>query len=78
LEEKGIKNEFSSAYSPQSNGRIEKVNRLLIEIARALLCHSGLDYRFWAEAFATAAYVYNRVHLKPGNPKTPFEYVLWI
>jgi hypothetical protein len=32
-----------------------------------------LDYRFWAEAFATAAYVYNRVHIKSGNTKTPFE-----
>jgi transposase InsO family protein len=73
LEERGIKNEFSSAYSPQSNGRIERVNRLLIEIARALLYHSGLDYRFWAEAFATAAYVYNRVHVKNRGSKTPFE-----
>jgi transposase InsO family protein len=28
LEEKGIKNEFSSAHSPQSNGRIERINRI--------------------------------------------------
>jgi hypothetical protein len=47
----------------------------LIEIARALLYHSGLDYRFWAEAFATASYVYNRVHVKSGGSKTPFERV---
>jgi hypothetical protein len=73
LNEKGIKNEFSSAQSHQSNGRIENCNRFLVEAARALLFHSGLDYRFWVEAMATAAYVYNRVHVKDGSSKTPFE-----
>jgi hypothetical protein len=64
-----IKNEYSSAKSHQSNGRIETFYRFLVETGRALLFHSGLDHRFWAEAVASAAYVYNRVQVKTGSSK---------
>jgi transposase InsO family protein len=33
LEEKGIKHEFSSPYTPQQNGVVERKNRTLLDMA---------------------------------------------
>jgi transposase InsO family protein len=37
LEEEGIKHEFSSLYSPQKNGVVERKNRTLIDMPRTML-----------------------------------------
>jgi transposase InsO family protein len=37
LEEEGIKNEFSSTYTPQQNGVVEIKNRTLLDMARTML-----------------------------------------
>jgi transposase InsO family protein len=37
LEEEGIKHEFSSPYTPQENGVVEKKNRTLLDMARTIL-----------------------------------------
>jgi transposase len=37
LEEEGIKNEFSSPYTPQQNGVVEIKNRILLYIARTMI-----------------------------------------
>ncbi|GKD79206.1 ribonuclease H-like domain-containing protein [Tanacetum coccineum] len=59
-EEKGIKNEFSIARTPQQNGVAEKRNMTLIEAARTMLADSKLPTIFWAKAVNTACYVQNR------------------
>ena len=58
--EKGIKIEFSVAYSPEMNGIAERTNGLIVSKARCLLFDSNLGQSFWPEAFDTAVYLLNR------------------
>jgi len=55
----GIKIGRSAVYTPQQNGRAEKENRTLIEMARTMLLTHGMSRRFWAEALNCAAYILN-------------------
>ncbi|GJX96868.1 ribonuclease H-like domain-containing protein [Tanacetum coccineum] len=71
--EKGIKQEFSNARTPQQNGVAERMNRTLIEAARTMLADSLLPTTFWAEAVNTACYTFNRVRVTKPQNKTPYE-----
>ncbi|GJY48603.1 putative ribonuclease H-like domain-containing protein [Tanacetum coccineum] len=70
---KGIKQEYSNARTPQQNGVAERKNRTLIEAARTMLADSLLPTTFWAEAVSTACYVLNRVRVTKPQNKTPYE-----
>jgi transposase InsO family protein len=48
LEDEGIKNEFSSPYTPQQNGVVERKNRTLLDMARTMLDEYKTLDRFWA------------------------------
>lgn len=48
------------AYSPQQNGKAERMNRTLVERARTILIESGLDRIYWSEALLCATFVTNR------------------
>ena len=61
LKKKGIKHETSVSYFPQQNGVAERMNRTLLESARAIVYHTGLSKEFLAEAINTAAFIRNRV-----------------
>jgi transposase InsO family protein len=63
LEEEGIKHEFSSPYTPQQNGVVERKNRTLLDMARTMLDEYKTPDRFWAEAINTACYSTNRLYL---------------
>jgi len=56
MKEKGIKHEFSPARTPQCNGVIERANRSIIEMTRAMMADSKLPLDFWGEATCAAAY----------------------
>jgi transposase InsO family protein len=43
LEEEGIKHEFSSPYTPQQNGVVERKNRTLLDMARTMFD----EYKTW-------------------------------
>ena len=58
-----IKHEFSATYTPQQNGVVERKNKTLITLARAMLDDYGTSERFWAEAINTACHASNRVYL---------------
>ncbi|GJV75509.1 ribonuclease H-like domain-containing protein [Tanacetum coccineum] len=58
---KGIKQEYSNARTPQQNGVVERINRTLIEAVRTMLAGSLLPTTFWAEAVSTACYIFNRL-----------------
>ncbi len=60
LKSKGIQHELTVPNAPEQNGVSERINRTLMESARSMLSHAGLQNNFWAEAVATAAYVRNR------------------
>uniref|UniRef100_A0AAG5DSQ9 Integrase catalytic domain-containing protein n=1 Tax=Anopheles atroparvus TaxID=41427 RepID=A0AAG5DSQ9_ANOAO len=70
----GIKAQFSTPYSPQSNGVAERKNRSLQEMARCMLLDAALPKRYWGEAVLTAAYLQNRLPSK-STDLTPYE--LW-
>jgi len=72
-EENGIIQLFSTPYTPQQNGRIERLNRVLIETATSLLKDAKLSKRFWEDAISTASYIYNRFPHKGINNKIPYE-----
>ncbi|GJT60216.1 putative ribonuclease H-like domain-containing protein [Tanacetum coccineum] len=62
---KGIKQEYSNARTPQQNGVAERMNRTLIEAARTMLADSLLPTTFWAEAVSIACYIFNRNQTNP-------------
>ena len=59
--ERGIKYEFLSTYTPQQNGVVERKNKTLITLARAMLDEYGTPAKFWVEVINTAYHVSNRV-----------------
>jgi transposase InsO family protein len=73
LEEEGIKHEFSSPYTPQQNGVVERKNRTLLGMARTMLYEYKTSDRFWAEAVNTACYAINRLYLHRILKKTSYE-----
>lgn len=73
LDAEGIKRELTVPHTPQQNGVAERANRTLVEMARSMIVHSGLDEAFWAEAVAAAAYLRNRSATKSLVDKTPYE-----
>jgi hypothetical protein len=73
LEEEGIKHEFSSPYTPQQNGVVERKNRTLLDMARPMLDEYKTLDRFWAEVINTACYSINRLYLHRILKKTSYE-----
>ena len=70
----GIEHQLTIPHSPQQNGVAERLNRTLMESARAMLSHANLPNKFWAEAVATAAYLRNRTTTSANEEQlTPFE-----
>ena len=68
----GIKHEFTCPYTPEQNGKAERMNRSLIEMTRCMLEESGLEKKFWGEAVNTACYLLNRLPYNK-NVFTPYE-----
>jgi len=61
LKMNGIRHEVTVAHTPEQNGVAERMNRTLVESARAMLAHANLSKMYWAEAVNTAAFLRNRV-----------------
>jgi transposase InsO family protein len=73
LEDEGIKHEFSSPYTPQQNGVVERKNRTLLDMARTMLDEYKTPDRFWAKAINTTCYSINRLYLHRILKKTSYE-----
>jgi hypothetical protein len=69
---RGIDHQKSTAYSPQQNGKAERLNRTLIERVRSMLSEAGLKPQYWAEAMVTATHIRNRSPYADRD-KTPHE-----
>ncbi|GMF28367.1 unnamed protein product [Phytophthora fragariaefolia] len=74
LNRNGIKHEKTVPYTPQQNGLAERMNRSLVEMARCMLYHEGIDKKWWAESVNTAAWIINRIP-NSVNIKTPYKIV---
>jgi hypothetical protein len=73
LKEDGIKHEFSSPYTPQQNGVVERKNRTLLDMARTMLDEYKTPDWFWTEAINIACYFINRLYLHQILKKTSYE-----
>ncbi|KAK1682301.1 hypothetical protein QYE76_043149 [Lolium multiflorum] len=73
LSDEGIRHQYSAAYTPQQNGVAERKNRTLLDMARSMMAEYKSRYNFWAEAISTACHSSNRLYLRKGLNKTPYE-----
>ena len=69
--EKGMDIQLTAPYSPSQNGVAERMNRTLVELARAML--RGLPEFLWEYAVKHSSYLRNRVHTKSLKTQTPYE-----
>ncbi len=60
LKEHGIRRKYSCSYFPQQNGVVERKNKHIAEIARAMFNEKNLPNYFWAEAVAIIVYIMNQ------------------
>ncbi|KAJ0046336.1 hypothetical protein Pint_05309 [Pistacia integerrima] len=72
LTQKGIVSQHSCPYTPQQNGVIERKNRHLLDVVRALLLQSSIPPKFWVEALSTTVYLINRLPFSVLNYETPY------
>jgi transposase InsO family protein len=73
LDDEGIKHEFSTPYTPQQNGVVERKNRTLIDMARIMLDEYKTLDLFWCDAVNTACHAINRLYLHKKLKKTLYE-----
>ena len=75
-DENGTTHQTTVPDTPQQNGVAERLNRVLVEMARTMMRHKDVDQDLWADAIKTAVYIKNRVTSRAlPVGKTPFE--LW-
>lgn len=55
-----MQHQFTTPHTPQQNGVAERMNRTLMERARAMINDSKMDKKFWNEAIYCATYLINR------------------
>jgi transposase InsO family protein len=72
FQSKGVQHQTTVPYTPQQNGKAERLNRTLLEKAQSMLAGSNLPATLWGEAIRAANYVRNRSPVK-GKPLTPWE-----
>jgi transposase InsO family protein len=72
-DEKGIKHELLTTYTPEKNGVVERENRTLIEMARSILDEYKFSDSFWVEAINTTCHASNRLYCRRFFNKTSYE-----
>ena len=77
-EEHGIRREFSTARTPQQNGVVERMNKTVQQMARAMLDEFGTPATFWGEAAYAAIVIPNKTNVRVKNTQTLHELsVVW-
>jgi hypothetical protein len=69
---KGVAHQTTTPYTPEQNGKAERLNRTIVERVRAMLLESDLKPALWAEAAVVANYLRNRSPAT-GATRTPWE-----
>ena len=60
FEEKGIVHRTSCVGTPQQNGRVQRKDRHILNVARSIMFQANLPVRFWGESVLAAAHLINR------------------
>ena len=74
-QENGIIHNFTVPYNPSQNGKIERLNGILISSAKALLNEAKLSRHFWEYEVDTANFIHNRLPHQ-GNENKIFKIFL--
>eukprot|EP00253_Pinus_taeda_P011421 PITA_11421 len=74
-EEHGIRREFSTARTPKQNGVVERMNRTVQQMARAMLDEPGTPETFWGEAAFAIVVIPKKTNVQVNSTQTPHE--LW-
>lgn len=72
-EESGIQRHYTTLYSPQQNGVVERRNRTIVAMVRSFLKEKGMPTTFWGEAVRHFVYILNRLPTRAVTGKTPYE-----
>lgn len=73
LREQGIELQTTAPYSPSQNGAAERLNRTLVELARAMMIGANVPMFLWEYALQHAAYLRERAPTKAyANSAVPF------
>ncbi|KAE9005491.1 hypothetical protein PR002_g16746 [Phytophthora rubi] len=68
-----IVQQLSTPYYLQQNGKVERGNHDIVEMARSMMLDANLPTSYWADAVVCAAYARNRCPKKVLDGKTPME-----
>jgi hypothetical protein len=68
---------LQTPHSPSQNGIAERLNRTLVEHARAMLHQHGLPHSLWKEAIAYATYLKNRSPTRAIKDRKVPDEVFW-
>jgi transposase InsO family protein len=71
----GIKREYTILGTPQQNGVVERQNRSVQQMARAMMNERDISQTLWVEVVHTSVHILNKAHIRMNNEKTPHE--LW-
>ena len=66
----GVSQEFSTPITPQQNGVVERKNKVIQEMARAMLHNKDVARNLWGEVVNTACHMVNKCTLDP-VPRRP-------
>lgn len=67
----GIERHYTTPYTPQQNGVVERRNRMMVEMARSCLKEMRMPNKLWGEAVRNSVYILNRVPTRALTGKTP-------
>lgn len=72
-EDTGVARQYTTPYTPQQNGVVERRNRTVVAMARSFLKEKKLPSSLWGEAVRHSVYVLNRLPTRSLSEKTPYE-----
>ena len=67
--EVGIAQEFLAPITPQQNGIVEQKNRVIQEMARAMMHNKDVAKYLWGEVVNIACHTVNKVYFRPKQRK---------
>lgn len=71
----GILHQISCPYTPQQNGRVERINRHVVEVGLSLLVQSSMPLIYRSYAFQTTTYLINRLHTLLLHHQSPYHHL---